>query len=108
MNLPDREDSQFATHPSDHNCIHVEGASYTGRLARVKRGKELRHRDLKKVQQGLLDQSVYMRGGMHRGAFLTPVPVQPPPAIAQGGPGWPAAGVLFTSAGSKTFCTAGQ
>jgi hypothetical protein len=72
---PKREDLRLATHPSDHNSMFTAGSSDSqwSRNVRIKRRKDLRARDWKRVQEGELDEEVYKRGETHTSAFLSPL-----------------------------------
>jgi hypothetical protein len=96
INPPRRDNSYLATHPSDHNRVYVDThTSHIKREHRMEKAQKRRARDLKKVQKGKMDESVYMRGESHDVAFLVPVPLYYYPGVFVAYPGACAVVSLF-------------
>lgn len=99
---PAHPDAFSATHPSEHNCVEVEGRSTEARRqARLQKLKQRRERDAKRVDQGKMDRAAYERGEAHNAAFLYPVPFFYPPVVACGAVG---VGGAFASCGLGASC----
>ena len=82
---PAHPDALSATHPSEHNCVEVEGLSTQDRRkARLLKLQQRRERDSKRVEQGKMDRATYERGAAHEAAFLYPVPFFYPPMVGCG------------------------
>ena len=75
INPPDREDYLFATHPSDHSAVYVEGITHKAREKRVNKTRKRKDRDLKKSKKSETDQEAYERNQQHGPAFLVPIPI---------------------------------
>ena len=72
---PNRDDYLFATHPSDHNAVHVDGITHKAREKRNHKTRKRKDRELKKLKRGETDNEVYERSQQHGLAFLVPVPL---------------------------------
>ena len=74
-----RDDCYSATHPSEHNAVHIIGKSACGRDHREAEWRRRREKEGEKIGKGKRNKNAeleerYLRGRSHDFPFLMPVP----------------------------------
>lgn len=75
----DRDDCYSATHPSEHNAVHIIGKSARARDLREAEWRRRREKEGEKIGKGKRSKNAeleerYLRGRSHEFPFLMPVP----------------------------------
>ena len=73
---PNRDDSLLATHPSDHNAVHVENVTRRVPEKLAYKPRKRRNWRLKKIKRGGVSRGPTYGGNDRHGlGFLVPVPI---------------------------------